>query len=145
MELVQRSLTAGILILCIAAIRIFCINHLPKKTFLILWSVVLIRLLLPVSISVPNPFLSEHDVQMDMVVKKTKINTEGKRIIQEQIQQSQSKESPFLFLQNKNNFLEEDVWRWIYAAGVITMILCWMFFYRRSYRKLTQEIGRAHV
>ncbi len=140
MELVQRSLTAGILILCIAAIRIFCINHLPKKTFLILWSVVLIRLLLPVSTSVPNPFLSEHDVQMDMVVKKTKINTEGKRIIQEQIQQSQSKESPFLFLQNKNNFLEEDVWRWIYAAGVITMILCWMFFYRRSYRKLTQAL-----
>ena len=53
------SLTAGVLILAIVVIRALALNRLPKSTFLLLWGVALVRLLLPFSfpsnlISIPN-------------------------------------------------------------------------------------------
>lgn len=51
MELVQRSLQGGILILVIVAIRVLWLDRLPKRTFPVLWCVVLVRLLAPFSIS----------------------------------------------------------------------------------------------
>ena len=51
MELVQRSLQGGILILVIVAIRVLWLDRLPKRTFPVLWCVVLVRLLAPFSVS----------------------------------------------------------------------------------------------
>ena len=51
MELVQRSLQGGILIVVIVAIRVLWLDRLPKRTFPVLWCVVLVRLLAPFSIS----------------------------------------------------------------------------------------------
>lgn len=51
MELVQRSVQGGILILAILVIRVLWLDRLPKRTFPILWSVALVRLLLPFSFS----------------------------------------------------------------------------------------------
>ena len=50
MELVQRSLQGGILILVILAIRVLWLDRLPKRTFPVLWGVVLVRLLAPFSV-----------------------------------------------------------------------------------------------
>lgn len=49
--MVQRSLQGGILILVIVAIRVLWLDRLPKRTFPVLWCVVLVRLLAPFSIS----------------------------------------------------------------------------------------------
>ncbi|VIG17750.1 penicillin-binding peptidase BlaR1-like,M56 family [Clostridioides difficile] len=49
MTLLQMSISAGIMIFLITVIRALTINRLPKKTFLILWGIVLIRLLVPFS------------------------------------------------------------------------------------------------
>ncbi|MBR4546342.1 MAG: M56 family metallopeptidase [Oscillibacter sp.] len=63
MSLLQMSTSGGILILAVAFLRLFTLRVLPKRTFLILWAVVLIRLLIPfpplfrVSLSAPD-FLS---------------------------------------------------------------------------------------
>ena len=67
MSLLQMSFSGAILILTIMVIRLLAINKLPKKTFLFLWGIVILRLLLPISIpsvwsvySFFNQNVSEH-------------------------------------------------------------------------------------
>lgn len=50
MSLLQMSFSGAVLILAVTLIRTAAINRLPKKTFLIMWGIVLIRLLLPFSV-----------------------------------------------------------------------------------------------
>lgn len=50
LSLWQMSLSGGLLILAAALVRRFTLDRFPKKTFLILWDIVILRLLLPVSI-----------------------------------------------------------------------------------------------
>ena len=50
MSLLQMSFSGAILILTIMVIRLLAINKLPKKTFLFLWGIAILRLLLPISI-----------------------------------------------------------------------------------------------
>lgn len=50
MSLLQMSFLGTVIILLIVVLRAVLINRLPKKTFLILWWIALIRLLVPVSI-----------------------------------------------------------------------------------------------
>lgn len=47
MSLIQMSISAAVMIFVITAIRAISINRLPKKTFLALWGLVLVRLLVP--------------------------------------------------------------------------------------------------
>lgn len=54
MDIFQMSLTAAVLIIAIVVVRALTLHKLPKKTFLVLWGVVLCRLLIPFSI--PSPF-----------------------------------------------------------------------------------------
>lgn len=54
LSLLQMSLSGGIFIMAVVFIRAVTINRLPKKTFLVLWELVLLRLLIPVS--VPSRF-----------------------------------------------------------------------------------------
>lgn len=50
MTLIQMSFSAAVMILAIIVIRALAINKLPKKVFVLLWEVVLLRLLIPFSI-----------------------------------------------------------------------------------------------
>lgn len=54
MSFLERSLAAGALILVVLAVRLLAQRRLPKVTFYILWLLVLVKLLLPVSI--PSAF-----------------------------------------------------------------------------------------
>lgn len=54
MNLIQMSIGGGALILFTVLVRSVALDKLPKKTFLVLWGVSVLRLLLPVSI--PSPF-----------------------------------------------------------------------------------------
>lgn len=54
MSLLNMSISGAVFITAIAMIRIIAINRLPKKTFLVLWMLALIRLLVP--FSVPSMF-----------------------------------------------------------------------------------------
>ncbi|MDE5557636.1 MAG: M56 family metallopeptidase [Ruminococcus sp.] len=53
MDLLQMSFTGAVLIVVIVVIRAVAIHRLPKRTFSVLWLLVIFRLLLPVS--VPSP------------------------------------------------------------------------------------------
>ncbi|MEK4474456.1 M56 family metallopeptidase [Paenibacillus sp. FSL R7-0048] len=50
----NMSFTAAVMIVAIIVIRSLVINKLPKKTFMVLWGVVVYRLLIPFSL--PSPF-----------------------------------------------------------------------------------------
>lgn len=54
MSLLQMSISGAIMVLAVIVIRALGINRLPKKTFLALWGIVLLRLLIPFSF--PSPF-----------------------------------------------------------------------------------------
>ena len=47
MSLLQMSLSGAVMILAVVVIRALAIHRLPKKVFLLLWDVVLVRLLIP--------------------------------------------------------------------------------------------------
>lgn len=49
MSLLQMSISGAIMILAVIVIRALAINRLPKKTFIALWGIVLLRLLVPFS------------------------------------------------------------------------------------------------
>jgi beta-lactamase regulating signal transducer with metallopeptidase domain len=54
MNIIQMSISAGILILMVVAVRRIAIHKLPKKTFMLLWGMVLIRLSVPFYIPVTS-------------------------------------------------------------------------------------------
>ncbi|MBQ9992981.1 MAG: peptidoglycan DD-metalloendopeptidase family protein [Firmicutes bacterium] len=47
MKLLEMSLCAALLITAIVIIRALCLHKIPKKTFILLWCIVLLRLLIP--------------------------------------------------------------------------------------------------
>jgi beta-lactamase regulating signal transducer with metallopeptidase domain len=53
MSIIQISTSSAIFILLIVVIRALAMNKLPKKTFVVLWGVILLRLLTPFSIPMP--------------------------------------------------------------------------------------------
>lgn len=66
MGLWKMSVSGGILILVILAVRRLFRNRLPGNTFLILWMVALIRLLFPVSVTVPyNIYTLLEDIKIE--------------------------------------------------------------------------------
>lgn len=50
MSLIQMSISAAVMIVFIVLIRALLMNRLPKKTFMVLWGIVLLRLLVPFQI-----------------------------------------------------------------------------------------------
>ena len=52
MSILQMSIIAGALVTAVVLIRAVALNRLPKKMFLVLWGVVLVRLLVPVAIPI---------------------------------------------------------------------------------------------
>ncbi len=54
MSLLQMSFSGAVMILAIVVIRALALHKLPKKAFLVLWGVALVRLMVPYS--VPSAF-----------------------------------------------------------------------------------------
>lgn len=50
MNLLQMSFYGATMIVVILALRAVCVNRLPKRTFIVLWEITLLRLLLPIAI-----------------------------------------------------------------------------------------------
>ena len=47
MSLLQMSLAGGVMILVITVIHALAMDHVPKRTFPVLWGIALFRLLIP--------------------------------------------------------------------------------------------------
>ena len=71
MKVFQTSLSAAVIILIVVIIRASTFNRLPKKTFVVLWNIVLYRLLIPFSIPLSLSKYSSFD-SGDKVLDRTK-------------------------------------------------------------------------
>ena len=69
MNLVQMSFSGAILIAVVTAVRAVSINKLPKRTFLVLWGIALLRLLIPFSI--PSMLSAYSFINRSTPVKET--------------------------------------------------------------------------
>lgn len=59
MNLVQMSITAGILIIGITVFRTFFIHRVPKKVMVLLWEIAILRLVLPFAVPLPFPGIGD--------------------------------------------------------------------------------------
>ena len=59
MNLVQMSLTAGILILGIIVFRTLFIHRVFKKVMVLLWEIAILRLMLPIAVPLPFPGIGD--------------------------------------------------------------------------------------
>lgn len=119
MSLLQMSVAGAVMIMVITVIRALAINRLPKKTFLILWGITIIRLLIP--FSCPSKFSiysllgkkTVSDINETPAVRFMPINTQGP--VSTQAPQSQI---PALTI---------SAWDIIWVAG---LVLCAVFLSR---------------
>ena len=71
MSLVQMSLSAALMIVAIIILRALTIERFPKKTFLVLWWIALLRLLIPFSIPSVMSFYSWFDPNLPAVIEQS--------------------------------------------------------------------------
>ena len=144
MNLLKMSFSGTLLILAIIIVRAIFINRLPKRTFLILWGIVLLRLLVPFSIpSVLSVYsLIDHNISAgetitgipaadfvftnDAGVKASSDHQEGLNLVAPEEQ---------IFMDNRTDSIVQaqvppdnravSVWVFVWCAG---MIACTAFF-----------------
>jgi len=75
MEIFQMSFSASVLIVAVAIIRALTLHKLPKKTFLVLWGVVICRLLVPFSIPSRFSFYTGIDMVKRMLAERTAVSS----------------------------------------------------------------------
>ena len=125
MNLLQMSLSGAALILVIVVIRAVMINRLPKNTFLVLWGIVLVRLLIPFSIpselsiyifgeknTVLQDIISESPAAKLLTLPNAAINASNNGFI--------------LTLQNDFPF---SIWQIVWVVGVILFAIFFIVTY----------------
>ena len=123
MSLVQMSISGAVFIAVVIAVRAVSINKLPKRTFLVLWGIALLRLLIPFSIpsmlsaySFINRSISVKETVSDMTVSDFIPSAQtGQLFIGESMAQAQMPQ----------NSMQVSVWIVIWCVGAIA---CAAFF-----------------
>lgn len=144
LSFLKMSFAGAILVLVILILRLFLINKLPKKTFLILWTVAVLRLLLP--FTVPSAlsiytFAERYTPKIEETQGTYTGNPEAFR--RDEIAGTALSEVPDnvnLFEKNTrgggSRFTEElSVWFFIWSVGAGIVALCFLISYVRCYRK----------
>lgn len=118
MSLLQMSIYGSVLILAVVVIRTVAINRLPKKLFLILWGLALLRLLIPFSI--PSAFSV-----YSLIGQNTAVNHLGQTVISDFAPTIQEEQLELSGETASMPAIPVSLWFVIWLVG---MILCAMFF-----------------
>ena len=152
MNLLQMSLSGAVLIVAIIVIRALFLHKLPKKTFTILWTLVLIRLLLPFSIpssfSIYSWFPSINSARESYIadnntserVKKLTVSKNIKEIV---IKESNTNKSHNYIKYNRAEDFEKTIFpsnEAIRFAGMIIGIIIFLFLYIRNMREFRTSL-----
>lgn len=124
MSLLQMSFTGAILILVITVIRAVAINRLPKRIFIVLWWVALLRLLLPVSI--PSMYSAYSLIYQSETVSSLLAETPVNSLIPQEktVDQGTMTNSEAAWVLSKEAS-SSRIW---FAVWCIGMGLCMLFF-----------------
>ena len=150
MSLLQMSFSGGIMILVITVIRMFTVHRLPKKTFLILWSFVLLRLLLPFSI--PSPFSAYTLVENQAAFMEVVENTPAVNLLPFSAAQPDAPKyasdsyvsEDAIFSEAPSAVTQEtqstSVWTLLWATGTLICLLYFAVSYRRCFREFQHSL-----
>ncbi len=139
MSLLQMSMSGAVLIAVIAAVRMVAIRWLPKRVFVLLWGVVLLRLLVPLSVParmsvysfVPEKTLTGAGVFMP----SAGIRPAGAEVA--------SREKPALdegIKEVRNTFFGFGVRELVWLAGVLTTAVFFFVCYVRCRREFAMSL-----
>lgn len=134
MTLTEMSFVGAVMILVIAAIRAIAINKLPKKTFILLWEISMLRLTLPFSVPSATSIYTlfernTENVQMQPVPNIAFTgNTVLSEVTAEQISENISSAGTSF-----------SVWQLIWFAGAIIMLIGFIAAYAISFKKLKSD------
>ena len=134
MSILQISISAGILILVIAFVRIFAINRLPKMVFITLWGIAATRLIVPFSIPLKSG-ISDLFYSINGFFPQT--STMSTRAMPGE----QDSYTYSLFYQGSITRdppnMEPMLWIWAIGAAILAI------FFTASYYKCSKEIKTA--
>ena len=136
--LLHMSITGGILIIFIIFLRLLAINRLPKKIFMLLWDIALLRLLLPLNLpfpySISTPAAKIADTKL-LTFTKAEVNfpeiTVGAPAI--------SAETGFSQTADILNNLPLLIW----LLGTMTLLIIFTTLYVRERRKVQDALPLA--
>ncbi len=134
MSLLEMSVAGAVLILAVTALRALTVNRLPKQTFLVLWGVALLRLLVPYSL--PSA-LSVYSFFARPLPAAGAIQT--RPAVQAVYRAVSGTASPVVPVAGAAAGREVDIWALVWMGGAL---LCGMFFAiswfrcRRGFRTL---------
>ncbi len=127
MNLSGMSFSGAVLIIAVAVVRAVLINKIPKKTFLILWEIAFLKLLIPFSI----PFMfSIHTLIRQVISDSTFWGTDTNTIISTWIQE-QSVRTPDIEKLSSDMLSSHSIWFVIWCIGMIVFTLFFTVSYLR--------------
>lgn len=137
MNLIQMSLVAAVMILVIIVVRALTINKLPKKVFVLLWDVVLLRLLVPFSI--PSAFSIYTFVNRSESVRETMTKLPAVGMITQGAGTPENVGvSAEVTAQSSINGISP--WMIIWSVGCLLCVVCFMVAYVRCYLEFRTSI-----
>ncbi len=125
------SISGAILIIVITLIRALSINHLPKKTFLVFWGIVSVRLLIPFSI--PSVF-SIYTLFKNYMGTEIKIADTPLIIFQENIPLTYD----YSYISSGLSYL--SLWQIIWGTGFILCVLFFIVTYQKCYNEFRTSV-----
>lgn len=131
MSLLQMSFSGAVLIAVIAGIRALMMNRLPKRTFLVLWGIVLLRLLFPFSVS--SVFSVYSVVNRSEQIHNTIAETPMVHFIPETENIQFVPEAPMMQMTGEGE--EVSLWFFLWLAGAVLCTVYFMVSYLRFYRE----------
>lgn len=125
-SLLEMSISGAVFIFAVVAIRAVAIYKLPKKTFLVLWELVLLRLLIPFSI--PS------ELSVYALLNRWKSNPTVLGIEPDQLIPAALQEARFITMQGMEQLSTSatpfvPIWVWVWCAGMIVLavLIAWAY------------------
>ena len=126
MTILEMSVSGAAMILIITLIRAVFIHKLPKKAFVLLWEIVILRLLLPIKI----PSITSVFTLSDRIIPRGTIYADS--IAEPNIAVS---DNGYLEITQARNTLNVPVWEIVWLVGSIFLATVFIGLYIFSFRK----------
>lgn len=160
MNLVEMSVCGGIMILAVLLLRLLFLERLPKKMFLFLWGIVLLRLLVPFEIAspvsiynlIPQKFrVVRQEEQCQQIDEEQPSQSTQSSLVEEAdtAEKNSAAERADATIKNstaektdiavKNNIVE-NIWKTIYLAGAVVCFAWFAVSYGRSLRRFATAV-----
>ena len=142
MSLIQMSFSGAVMILVILAVRMAALNRLPKKLFILLWELVLLRLLIPFSIPSVISAYTFLERGLDAGSSSAQaLQVPAAYLIPRAVVEGAGGSSGGQFLQESiQGTPEKPIWLMLWLAGAAVCAIFFLVSYLRCYREFRTSL-----